>query len=68
MRKRSKKTIVNLLVSVIILLSFWSTAIILWRVSGKIFYLFNFGYIGAAIGVGIGLYTLLQNSGQSDKR
>ena len=59
MRKRSKKTIVNLLVSVIILLSFWSTAIILWRVSGKIFYLFNFGYIGAAIGVGIGLYTLL---------
>ena len=39
----------------IILLSFWAIAIVLWKTTGNIFFLFNFGYIGTAIGVGIGL-------------
>ena len=43
----------------IIFLSFWTVAIVLWKAKGNIFFLFNFGYIGTAIGVGIGLYVLL---------
>jgi polyferredoxin len=43
----------------ILFLSFWAIAIFLWRANGNIFYLFNFGYIGTAVGVGIGLYVLL---------
>ena len=40
----------------ILLLSFWSIAVLLWQTTGNLFYLFNFGYIGTAVGVGIGLY------------
>lgn len=43
----------------IIFLIFWGIAIGLWKTSGNIFFLFNFGYIGTAIGVGIGLYIFL---------
>jgi len=38
---------------------FWSVAIALWQTNGNMFYLFNFGYIGTALGLGIGLYNLL---------
>ncbi len=38
---------------------FWIVAVVLWQTTGHIFYLFNFGYIGAAIGLGIGLYAVL---------
>jgi ferredoxin-type protein NapH len=38
---------------------FWIVAVVLWQTTGRIFYLFNFGYIGAAIGLGIGLYAAL---------
>jgi ferredoxin-type protein NapH len=38
---------------------FWIVAIVLWQITGKIFYIFNFGYIGTAIGVGISLYEIL---------
>lgn len=38
---------------------FWTIAVVLWLATGKIFYLFNFGYIGAAIGIGIGVYSAL---------
>lgn len=44
---------------IIIFIAFWIVAIILWQTKGKIFYLFNFGYIGTAVSVGIGLYILL---------
>jgi polyferredoxin len=44
---------------VIIMIVFWVIAIVLWQTTGIIFYLFNFMYIGTAIGVGIGLYTAL---------
>jgi len=43
----------------IILLSFWVIAIFLWKTNENIFFLFNFGYIGTAVGFGIGLYVLL---------
>jgi ferredoxin-type protein NapH len=38
---------------------FWIVAIVLWQTTGKIFYVFNFGYIGTAIGVGVGMYVVL---------
>ena len=43
----------------VILFVFWSIAIALWQIKGNIFYLFNFGYIGTALGVGVGLYSIL---------
>ncbi len=49
----------NLITPLIIFLSFWIIAVVLWRSTGNIFLLFNFGYIGTAVGVGIGLYTFL---------
>jgi len=38
---------------------FWIFAVVLWRSTGDIFYLFNFLYIGAALGTGIGVYSAL---------
>jgi polyferredoxin len=38
---------------------FWVLAVVLWQTTGKIFYLFNFLYIGTAVGAGIAIYTLL---------
>jgi ferredoxin-type protein NapH len=40
----------------LILMIFWIVAFVLWQGTGNPFFLFNFGYIGTAIGVGIGLY------------
>ena len=57
--KKNRYEFKNLGAPLIILFAFWSIAIVLWRTTGKIFYLFNFGYIGTAIGVGIGLYAIL---------
>jgi ferredoxin-type protein NapH len=42
----------------VIMLAFWAIGI-LGYVWGRPFYLLNFGYIGSAIGVGIGLYGVL---------
>ena len=49
----------SLTVPLIILVSFWAVAIVLWQTMGNVFFLFNFGYIGTAVGFGIGLYVLL---------
>jgi len=38
---------------------FWIVAIVLWQVLNNSFYILNFGYIGTAIGIGIGLYSAL---------
>ena len=38
---------------------FWILAIIFWQTTGEIYYLWNFGYIGTALGVGIGIYDVL---------
>jgi polyferredoxin len=44
---------------IIVFIAFWTIAIVLWQTKGNIFYLFNFGYIGTAVGFGLGLYILL---------
>jgi len=44
---------------VLIFVVFWAIGIVLWQTKGNIFYLFNFGYIGTAIGFGLALYILL---------
>jgi ferredoxin-type protein NapH len=49
----------RLKIPIIVFIVFWATAIVLWQAKGNVFYLFNFGYIGTAVGVGIGLYILL---------
>jgi len=43
----------------VLMVVFWGIAVILWQTTGKIFYLFNFGYIGTALGIGIGCYSAL---------
>ena len=58
----------KLRVPLILLISFWTIAVILWQTTGKIFLLFNFGYIGTAVGVGVGLYTLLPRKNKSAGR
>ena len=57
--KKNGHWLKSLTVPLIIFISFWAVAIVLWQTEGNIFFLFNFGYIGTAIGFGIGLYTLL---------
>ena len=57
--KENTYEVKNFRVPFIIFLSFWAIAVVLWQTTGKIFFLFNFGYIGTAVGVGIGLYVLL---------
>lgn len=49
----------SLKVPLFLLAIFWSIAVILWQTTGKIFYLFNFGYIGTSLGIGIGVYSTL---------
>jgi len=49
----------NLRAPIIILIVFWAIAVVLWQTKGNIFYLLNFGYIGTAVGLGVGLYILL---------
>jgi ferredoxin-type protein NapH len=44
---------------IIVFIAFWTIAIVLWQTKGNIFYLFNFGYIGTAVGFGLSLYNLL---------
>ena len=57
--RKTENSLKNLKGPLIILVTFWAIAIVLWRTSGDVFFLFNFGYIGTAICVGIGLYILL---------
>ena len=59
MKSEDKFDFKELASSLVIVIPFWIVAIFLWRSTGDIFYLFNFIYIGAAIGVGIGVYSAL---------
>jgi len=61
-------TLKELRAPLILMLSFWAIAIILWQTTGKIFLLFNFGYIGTAVGVGLGLYVVLPRKNKSSGR
>ena len=44
---------------VILMAFFWVIAVVLWQIKDNIFLLFNFLYLGTAIGVGVGLYMAL---------
>lgn len=59
MNKGKKINISDLKVAAFLLAIFWTVALLLWRSTGKIFYLFNFGYIGSSLGIGIGVYSVL---------
>lgn len=43
----------------VIFLIFWTLAFMLWCKTGNPFFIFDMGYIGTSLGVGIGLYQLL---------
>jgi len=43
----------------VIFLIFWTLAFVLWRKTGNAFFIFDMGYIGTSLGVGIGLYNWL---------
>lgn len=49
----------RLKIPLIMMVSFWIIAVVLWQTTGRIFYLYNFVYIGTALGVGIGIYSAL---------
>jgi ferredoxin-type protein NapH len=49
----------NLIVPGVVMVAFWSLAIVAWRSSGYTQPLFMFGYIGTSLGVGLGLYGIL---------
>ena len=49
----------GLILPLVLLVVFWILALVLWASTGVVFYIFNFGYIGTSLGIGIGLYELL---------
>lgn len=58
-KKKEGVQIKQLRVPFVLLLVFGVLAVVFWQVKGNIFFLFNFGYIGLAIFVGLGLYAIL---------
>ncbi|UCH23042.1 MAG: 4Fe-4S binding protein, partial [Deltaproteobacteria bacterium] len=66
--KKNAYDLKSLRAPLIIFISFWTIAIILWQSKGNLFYLFNFGYIGTAVGVGIGLYIFLPKKKKPSRR
>lgn len=54
-----KPLISSLLVPGVVMLAFWGLALWGWLASGSGQPLFMFGYIGTAVGVGLGLYAVL---------
>ncbi|MFZ1085653.1 MAG: 4Fe-4S binding protein [Terracidiphilus sp.] len=61
--KRTRRTELGLfrklLSPSVLLVIFWTVAITLWLRTGRIFFLFDIGFIGTSLGVGTGLYALL---------
>ncbi|MGE5263026.1 MAG: 4Fe-4S binding protein [Acidobacteriota bacterium] len=56
---RNELKLKKLIVPMIVMLVFWGVAILGWSQSGNLRPLFMFGYIGTALGVGLGLYGIL---------
>jgi len=55
-----KKSILKRLkISIFLFIVFWMIAILFFVLTGNVFFLFNFGYIGTAIAIGMGAYELL---------
>lgn len=59
MKKTRNFDIRKLKIPLTLLIVFWVIAIVFWQSQGNIFFLFNFGYIGTSIGVGLGIYEFL---------
>ena len=59
MEDMKESSLSKLRIPIILFIVFWVIAILFWQLKGKTFYLFNFGYIGTAIAVGVGAYELL---------
>ena len=59
MTTQDRFNISRLKVPLLLTAAFWVIAVVLWRTTGNIFYLYNFGYIGTALGTGIGVYAAL---------
>ena len=58
-KKETKLDFGQLKVPITLLIVFWAIAISLWQLWGRVFWLFNFGYIGTSIAVGLGVYLVL---------
>jgi ferredoxin-type protein NapH len=56
---RGKFHLKKMLVPGVVMLAFWTLAFSMWLSSGEIMALFFFGYIGASVGLGLGLYAAL---------
>ena len=59
MKKNKSFNISKLKVPLILMIVFWVIAIAFWQLKENIFFLFNFGYIGTSIGIGLGVYEFL---------
>jgi len=59
MEDKKERSLSKLRVPIILFIVFWGIAVLFWLLKGKIFFLFNFGYIGTAVAVGTGAYELL---------
>ena len=59
MKKNKSIDIRQLIVPLTLLIVFWVIGIVFWQLKGNVFFLFNFGYIGTSIGVGLGIYQIL---------
>lgn len=59
MEKQEESILKKLKIAIIFFVVFWAIAILFWQLKRKKFFLFNFGYIGTAIAVGVGVYELL---------
>lgn len=65
MKNEDKFDFKELASSLVIVIPFWIVAIVLWRSTGEIFYLFNFLYIGTSIGLGLGVCSALPRKKKS---
>jgi ferredoxin-type protein NapH len=59
MENEKKSRLSSLKLPIIIMGLFWVIAIFFWQITGKVFYIFNFGYIGTAVSAGMATYSLL---------
>lgn len=59
MKSENTFDLASLKTPLIMMAVFWAIAVVLWQTTDRIFYLFNFGYIGIALGLGLGVYSAL---------
>lgn len=59
MTDKQKSLLKRLKIAIFLFVVFLTIAILFFLLTGNVFYLFNFGYIGTAIAIGMGAYELL---------